>query len=308
MAAYLAELTIQLAQGVASLPEDIRTRHAGYFLAAQQSDGGFGGREGGSDLYYTGFALRGLAMLGELQGSAAERSAAFLRSRLARQDSVIDLLSLVYGAVLLDLAAGLEVFDPQDGAWRDAVTATFEQLRRPDGGYAKSVRGSASSTYHTFLVVLGLQLLERPVPRPEQIVQFLHAQRTEEGSFREIRVAKRGGTNPTAAAVSTLRILSALGAAERAGTGAFLVSMQNEEGGWRANTRIPVADLLSTFTALLTLKDLESLHTADLSCARRYVESCQRREGGFHGAAWDEGHDVEYTFYGLGSLALLAGR
>ena len=31
-------------------------------------------------------------------------------------------------------------------------------------------------------------------------------------------------------------------------------------------------------------------------------------DGGFRGAAWDDGHDVEYTFYGLGSLALLVAR
>ena len=28
-------------------------------------------------------------------------------------------------------------------------------------------------------------------------------------------------------------------------------------------------------------------------------------EGGFRGAEWDPAHDVEYTFYGLGTLGLL---
>ena len=82
-------------------------------------DGGFVGREGGSDLYYTGFALRGLAMLGELYGPVAERSAAFLHSRLGRHASVIDVVSLVYSAALLDLAAGLDVFG--EGDWRDSL-------------------------------------------------------------------------------------------------------------------------------------------------------------------------------------------
>ena len=219
---------------------------------------------------------------------------------------MIDVVSLVYSAALLDLAAGLDVLG--EGDWRDSLAATLEQLRRPDGGYAKAPSGSASSTYHTFLVVLGLQLLERPIPRPHEIIGFVQRQRTDEGSFREIRVAKRGGTNPTAAAVSTLRILSTLDDNQRLQTAAFLASMQNDEGGWRANTRIPFADLLSTFTGLLTLMDLGSLVDVNAGRARQYVEACQRSEGGFRGAAWDDGHDVEYTFYGLGSLALLVAR
>ena len=60
---YLENLTIRLANGVARLPEESRQQHARYFLAAQQPDGGFRGREGASDLYYTSFALRGLAVL-----------------------------------------------------------------------------------------------------------------------------------------------------------------------------------------------------------------------------------------------------
>jgi hypothetical protein len=44
----------------------------------------------------------------------------------------------------------------------------------------------------------------------------------------------------------------------------------------------------------------------DLDAARRFVDSLQLATGGFQGAQWDSGHDVEYTFYGLGASALLA--
>src|SRR5207247_1647613 len=136
------------------LTEDVRGRHSQYLLAAQRDDGGFAGREGGSDLYYTGFALRSLAMLGELSGQPAERAAAFLRSRLRGQESIVDFLSLIYGATLLESAAGLDVFEHADAGWRDAVAAALDKLRRSDGGYAKGAEGMASSTYHTFLVLL----------------------------------------------------------------------------------------------------------------------------------------------------------
>jgi geranylgeranyl transferase type-2 subunit beta len=307
MPTYLEALTLRLAAGIAALPEDFRRTHAQYVLAAQQGDGGFAGREGGSDLYYTGFALRSLAMLGELYGPPAERAAAFLASKLAGQESIVDFLSLVYGAILIQSAAGLDVFRQADPQWRDAVAAALEKLRREDGGYAKGELGTASSTYHTFLVLLCLQLIERQPQQPEAIVGFLHSQGCEEGGFREIRASKRAGTNPTAAAIGALRILSSVGEATRLDTIDFLAEMQTEEGGLRANTRIPIADLLSTFTGLLTLQDLGAVNEIDLVDVQRYTRSLAREEGGFRGAEWDPAHDLEYTFYGLGTLGLLSG-
>src|SRR5687768_5166883 len=126
-ASYLEELTLRLAAGIAELPEEVRGRHAKYLLARQREDGGFAGREGGSDLYYTGFALRSMAMLGELYGPAAERAAGFLRSRLAGQESIVDFLSLIYGAALIDSAAGIDVFSGAEANWREAVAEALEK-------------------------------------------------------------------------------------------------------------------------------------------------------------------------------------
>src|SRR3954453_1812654 len=90
------------------------------------------------------------------------------------------------------------------------VAFAREKLRRSDGGYAKGAEGVASSTYHTFLVLLCQQLVGQSPREPEQIVAFLLSQQCEEGGFREIRASKRAGTNPTAAAIGALRILNAL--------------------------------------------------------------------------------------------------
>src|SRR5206468_751176 len=141
MPTYLEQLTLRLAVGIAKLPEEVRLRHSKYLLAAQREDGGWAGREGGSDLYYTGFALRSLAMLGELYGPPAERAAGFLKSRLTSQESIVDFFSLIYGAELVSSAAGMDVFAGADPNWRDAVAAALEKLRRPDGGYAKGAEG-----------------------------------------------------------------------------------------------------------------------------------------------------------------------
>ncbi|MCY2988901.1 MAG: terpene cyclase/mutase family protein [Planctomycetota bacterium] len=305
MTGYLQDLTLRLAQAIADLPVTVRERHTTYLQMARRADGGYGGREGESDLYYTGFALRSLAMLGELYGPPAEHSAAFLKQRLTGHESVIDLLSLIYGATLLNAAAGIDVWAESAPNWQDAVAETLESLRRDDGGYAKTRAGGASSTYHSFLVLLCRQLIERPLPDPERLIGFLGSQRHAEGGFREIRVSRRAGTNPTAAAIGALRILDAVDEDVRQETIQFLAGMQTDEGGLRANTRIPIADLLSTFTGVLTLLDLGGLPAINARAALRYAESLQQPEGGFHAAMWDQETDVEYTFYGIGCLGLL---
>ena len=288
MPTYLEELTIRLAIGVANLPAQTRRRHAGFLLAQQKEDGGFGGREGGSDLYYTGFALRSLAVLGELDGEVAQRSATFLQDKLTGQETIIDFLSLVYGAALIDSAAGIDIFADASPDWREKVAAHLESLRREDGGYAKGPEGIASSTYHTFLVTLCLQLIEWPLPELDRTVAFILSQQDQEGGFHEIRASKRAGTNPTAAAIGVLRIADALTDDIRENTLDFLVEMQTDEGGLRANTRIPFADLLSSFTGLLTLQDLGGDDEISTAAIERYARSLELPSGGFHGAALDD--------------------
>lgn len=303
---YLQDLTLRLATGLARLPDAWREKHADYLQRAQQPDGGFAGREGPSDLYYTSFGLRGLALLGKLEGEPAQRASRFLKARLTGNVPVVDFLSLIFAAAVLKVASGHDVFADQDESWRRGVAGALEPLRRPDGGYAKTSEGQASSVYHSFLVALAQQLIEQPTPEPERLVEFVRARRRDDGGFVEMNVMKRSGTNPTAAAIGLLSIFDALDDETRDATADFLADMQTDEGGLRANTRIPIADLLSTFTGLLTLADLGHVDAVDLHAARRYVDSLQLDDGGFHGAAWDSACDVEYTFYGLGATALLA--
>jgi geranylgeranyl transferase type-2 subunit beta len=305
---YLENLTLRLASGVLHMGEPWRAKHAGYLLAAQRPDGGFAGREGPSDLYYTSFGLRGLAVLGALDDRAAAEAAGFLKSRLADQVAIVDFLSLIYAALVLKVASGHDVFADQPAGWQSSVAATLEQLRRADGGYAKTADGQASSMYHSFLTVICHHLIDAPTPDAQKLISFVLARKREDGGFVEMSVMKRSGTNPTAAAIGLLNIFQALDEPTRADTVDFLADMQTDEGGLRANTRIPIADLLSTFTGLLTLGDLGQLSRADLAAAQAYVESLQLPQGGFHGAVWDPGHDVEYAFYGLGAMLLLAGQ
>lgn len=301
--AYLQDLTIRLAEGLAKLPEEVRARHAAYLRVAQNADGGFSGREGGSDLYYTAFGLRGLLVLDALTPEICERAAPFLRHSLTQQASVVDFFSLLYGCLLTQLGGGPDVLAGSPTDWPDRVARTLETFRTPDGGYAKSAGGNSGSTYHTFLVGLCYQMLDLPWPRPDELARFIRSRQREDGGFVEIAPMRRGGTNPTAAAVGVLQIVDALRPEETEAVARFLMEMATPSGGFRANGRAPFADLLSTFTACWTLEQLGARNPLPIV---NFVKSVELPTGGFRGGTWDDRTDVEYTFYGLGTWGLFA--
>lgn len=304
MAGYLEELTLRLALGASQLPAASRSRHAEWIRAQQHTSGGFAGREGEADPYYTAFALRSLFLLGKLEDSTAASSASFLRERMQKRDSVVDLISLIFAAAIIELATGQVVLS-DDGPWRDNVASLLGSLRTDDGGFAKTPEGRAGSTYQTFLSILCLELIDMPIENRDAVESFLAGQRHADGGYLEIRVAKRAGVNPTAAAIGTLKTTRALDVSQHDDTIAFLSQMQSDEGGLSANTRIPFADLLSTFTGLLTMVDLKGDDEFDLTAIQRYADSMEQAEGGFHGFFMDQTADVEYTFYGLATQSLL---
>src|SRR3954464_6851827 len=133
---YLQRLTSHLGDRLLRLPVDLRTRHIHYLRAAQNTDGGFPGREGDSDLYYTGFALRGLSVLDALTPQISGRAAPFLRGCLTRQASVVDLFSLLYSCLLIQAGGGPDVLADSPPDWPERVAAALETFRTADGGYA----------------------------------------------------------------------------------------------------------------------------------------------------------------------------
>jgi geranylgeranyl transferase type-2 subunit beta len=305
---YLTKLTVRILEGVQRLPADFRARHAAYLRRLQNPDGGWPGREGGSDLYYTAFALRGLMVLDALTAEICLKSAAFLKQSLSQQASVVDFFSLLYAWMLVQLGGGPDVFADSPKDWPERVASLLETFRTADNGYAKTPGGASGSTYHTFLVALCYEMLGKPLPQPGPVAGFIRSRQREDGGYVEIAPMRRGGTNPTAAAVALLQMLpdAGLAAEESERVVTFLADMPSLEGGLRANCRAPLADLLSTFTGLLTLQSLGALDRVALDEMKEYVEGVESPDGGFHGGLWDEGSDVEYTFYGIGAMALLS--
>src|SRR5262249_17214010 len=132
---FLLRLTAQLAAGWQDVEPERTARHREFILTFQQADGGFAGREGGSDLYYTSFAVRGLALLDGLDADRCQVITSYLEGAAARQHySLIDLVSWFYSAITVQIAGNL-------AALADEVSSALEAFRRVDGGYAKTHEG-----------------------------------------------------------------------------------------------------------------------------------------------------------------------
>ena len=301
----LLELVARLAEGCGELPADRREESIRAVKAFQAPSGGFRGRAEEADLYYTAFAVRTLAILDGFDPATADSTRRYLQSTLQDRTTLVDLVSLLFAAYTLEAATGEDVFETAQADWSRRFLDELERHRCDDGGFARTTKGAAGSTYQTFLNLLCYELLDQPIPQRERLISFVLSQRAAEGGFLEIRAAKRAGTNPTAAAVGSLEILGALTDEIRSETVAFLHTLLGDEGGFRANTRIPISDLLSTFTGLWTLDRLGGIDELPMEKIADYVSSLEV-PGGFLGAVLDEEADVEYLFYGVGTLGLLA--
>jgi prenyltransferase beta subunit len=142
------------------------------------------------------------------------------------------------------------------------------------------------------------------MPEPLAVVRSLKTLESGDGGWANEAGARRGGTNPTAAAVTLLR---QLGMPITAAVGDFLLEQVHPQGGFVAVPGAPMPDLLSTATALHALSGLEvALPLALKEKCLDFVDSLWTNAGGFHGYWSDEELDCEYTFYGLLALGHLA--
>lgn len=309
-------LMLRLARGVAKLDAARVQKSLDFIYSQRMSDGGFRGRRGPSDLYYTSFALRTLALVGETN---CETLPFILSKRNEIFRESIDALSMATCAIFLNVDS-LENSDASSDAREvENLAAWLERQLAPmmhvSGGLQTSREAITWSTYLTFLWgVIATMLGETP---PRISYNEISARRREDGGFVELAPLKRSGTNPTAAA---------LGIAESVAIGgeiacndfspeefllwkqnaiAFLAAQQLSGGGFRAHTQIPVADLLSTFTALVTLDRFGGLGTISPAAALTFAHQCRTDSGGYCGGLWDTSADTEYTFYGLAIEAML---
>jgi len=311
----LTELINRIASGRHGLPEALCARQASYLQGLQQPDGGFPNRHGGSDPYYTAFGLGALALLGRLDEQVSAGASGFLRQRLRQRLLPVEFIAAATSALLLHASRSDESLAATLADLQQQAASVLDPLRLPDGGYAKTARSSASSTYQTFLAISCKQLLGMAQDDLRPVAAFLCSRQRPDGGFAEVDHASSSGVNPTAAAVVLARTIQELADAAKTEiplpsldpAARYLAAMQTPEGGLRASALVPLADLLSTFTGLVALACLGAEESIDRAAMQGYVADLEHPAGGFCGSLWDRQPDCEYTFYALGTLALLSG-
>jgi geranylgeranyl transferase type-2 subunit beta len=286
-----------LALALQRLSEGFQREQAAYVRCRQQPDGGFPGRRGGSDPYYTEFAVRLLVAL-DPDPAALRLTAGYLAHVAPPPRDAVQVFSLLHAARLLAGAGCPVVRDPSP--WREVL----EAQRLPTGGLGR-VGGGHVSVTQTFVGALGWELLGEPMPRREAAEAALCPLQGTGGGFGEQPGETREQTSATAGAVCFLMPAQALPAAEARRAGDFLLAQQTPAGGFRAHPDAPADDLLSTHNALIALSLLDRLGEADLSGVARHLRATARPEGGFAACAEDPETDLEYTYYGAATLALL---
>jgi hypothetical protein len=284
----LASLDRRIAAGAAALPPAFCAACRNAVLAHRLPDGGFRGRAGAADEWYTDFALRVLA----LTGADTAVWAAARDWLAARTDPPADAVAACNRAQILRLLAAQGFSTPC------AIGALAAAAQREADGHAGLSRA--------FLAAVALGILGRggATARTEGMVR---AAAQPDGGFADAP----GGTsqaNATAAALAWLAWHRRLDAATAARAAAHLVAQQREDGGLSVLPELPCGDLLATANAVWVLAACGRLDALRLDRLSAFVRACRRPDGSFGAVPGDQGGDPEYVWYGLNTLGLLSAH
>jgi prenyltransferase beta subunit len=268
-----------------------------FFRQRLCEDGGFQGRDGQSDLYYTVFGLEAsMALNAKIP---YERVADYLRG--FEFGSSLDLVHL---ASLVRCRANLAEHSPDTIApvARQAMTERLMQFRAADGGFGTSVGAERGHVYGSFLALGICQDLQIDDLEPAGLLESVYSLQMPDGGFSNEPTMTVSATAATAAAITIFHYLHAP-VPESALQ--WLAARAEPYGGFSAIPTGPdmaIPDLLSTATAVhaLTLVgvDMEEIRERNLD----YLDALWSVQGGFRGHPADDVLDCEYTYYGLMSL------
>jgi len=260
------------------LADEGKARIAEFVRAQQHPDGGFRGRSGASDLYYTHFAVQALLALGEplpvpaladyLQGFDPDGAMPFVEV-----------------ACLASVSSAIHP-DRRD----DKSLARLARFRTPEGGFNEKMGAREASAYGCFLALLAYEAQKAPLPEPEGF----------------IRSAQGMAPSVTTAVAAKVMLLAGLGAAPDPSDADTILGRASKRGGFRAAALAPIPDLLSTATALCALSVLGAPFDSLREPCLEFVDGLWHDNGGFRGHWADRTADCEYTYYALLALGVLA--
>jgi len=265
-----------------------------YINSQKNPDGGFKGRDGRSDLYYSLFGLECLEALGQpIDYSLLE---SFLLSYFEMED--LDYIHLVCLIRCLNRIPEL----PEKNHKLDILFQRVSKSRTDDGGYKLSPEDTYTSIYASFLSYLAHNECGIPFPKENLLFENIELSASKDGAFAD-QPGLRNGTTTVTAAVTIL--FNQYDKLETSTLSNWLMKQYTTHGGWKASPLAPIPDLLSTGTSLFALQALGIDLTDKKEQTFEFVETVWAENGGFCGHLFEEDPDTEYTFYGLLSLGIL---
>ena len=264
------------------------------FLKSQQNaDGGFKDRGGRSDLYYSLFGMLLLEAWGSgywaepVEGQPVTRNSQLITEskqmlkRFIQRQSSNEVSGFIEQCCLALLQKELKIS-------RFSRTKTLLKLTR---SFWKE-RHSINLSYRSFVLFLTLDAV---LPFRGLIKRFSGKM------LSRVDVNEHSPCSEIAAKVFLLKMLGKDGSEEQQ----LLMSFASESGGFRAFQHLEQADMLSTAVALFALKnagcDLRLLTPGCLDFIQQNFIN-----GAFLSGDGDQTADLEYTFYGLLALGVLA--
>ena len=263
-----------------------------------REDGGFAGRDGKSDLYYTSFAIDALTAL--QVALPEDQLGSFLRGKL-REWGDLDFVHLCclarcFSALQNEKAPADELAPVWDG---------IESYRTADGGYNQARGSSGASAYACFLAFGAYGDHGLQIPKEEGVRAAIESLRKDEGAWANDALLPVANVPATAAAISLCRNLQ-IPVGEETGHWILKECFQPASGGIVPFPGAPLPDLLSTAVGLHALDGLQVGFQAQKESMLDFVDSLWTNQGGFHGSWEDDELDIEYTYYGLLALGHLA--
>lgn len=283
------KLLSTLARGKTKLGKEPLARVTDFVNSQRLADGGFMGKSGKPDIYYTLFGW----MLSYVLGIKPDhqKMSDYLKGQDERRMDLIHYAAYKRCQMISQLAGG------------DKARLLLNALRAMPVRRLEDFKGLShndpESPYTQFVWLSLLEDSGNRIPGKEEVLLSLKHYRIEGGGFSNIRNGLSASTNATTAA------LSVIGQLDKYGNGAdidYLWETQKESGGFGATENSPLPDLLSTATALFTLRCYNrkpKVSPAD------FIEAHWHDHGGFSATIMEDCSDVEYTFYGLLALGTI---
>lgn len=266
------------------------------FVNSQKnSDGGFKGRDGRSDLYYTLFGLECAEAVNIDTNWKKLRE--FLNPFLNEKN-----LDFVHTVCLIRCLNKIPNLDKKQNIIEELFRST--EKFRSNKGYKLNITDNQHSIYALFLAILAHEECKTNFPfSTDEMVNIIENSKTTDGAFADQPGLKKGTTTVTAAVIL---VLYKLGIMPETKLIEWVQKQYSLHGGFRASPLAPIPDLLSTGTAMFSLNYIDIDLKQKKEPTFDFVESIWAENGGFCGHIFEEEPDTEYTFYGLLTLGVLS--